>query len=64
MAECKLTDREINQRIFENYANGFTIINNEKEVFKLNLYLNWLKENFEGNVKRLVEMVKPFLKYT
>ncbi|MCW5520105.1 BLUF domain-containing protein [Aureitalea sp. L0-47] len=60
----KLTDREIKQRIFENYANGFTIVNNEQEVFKLNLYLNWLKENFEGNVQRLVEIVQPFLKYT
>ena len=60
----KLIDRDIDQRIFENYSNGFTIINNEQEVFKLNLYLNWLKDNFEGDVQRLVEIVKPFLKYT
>ena len=60
----KLVDRTIDQRIFENYSNGFTIINNEQEVFKLNIYLNWVKDNFEGDVQRLVEIVKPFLKYT
>jgi hypothetical protein len=60
----KLIDRKIDQRIFENYSNGFTIVNNEQEVFKLNLYLNWVKDNFVGDVQRLVEIVKPFLKYT
>jgi len=60
----RLIDSEIKHRIFENYSNGFTIINHESEVFKLNLYLNWLKDNFTGNVQRLVDIVKPFLKYT
>ncbi|MBT8263545.1 MAG: BLUF domain-containing protein [Bacteroidia bacterium] len=59
----KLTESNISQRIFENYSNGFTIVNNESEVFKLNLYLKWLKENFEGDVERLFKIVKPFLKY-
>jgi hypothetical protein len=59
----KLTESDISQRIFENYSNGFTIVNNEPEIFKLNLYLKWLKENFEGDVKRLIEIVRPFLKY-
>jgi hypothetical protein len=60
----KLTERNIAQRIFENYSNGFTIVNNEPEIFKLNLYLKWLKENFDGDVRRLIDVVRPFLKYT
>jgi hypothetical protein len=60
----KLIDSKISQRIFENYSNGFTIVNNEPEIFKLNLYLKWLKANFEGDVNRLIEVVRPFLKYT
>ena len=58
----KLIDTEIKERLFENYSNGVTIVKDERATFKLNLYLKWLKDNFGGNVSKLSEIIRPFLK--
>ena len=59
----KLIDRTVDQRIFENYSNGFTIVKDEKAIFKLNLYLKWLRANFEDDTADFAEIIKPFLRY-
>ena len=59
----KLVDHFIDERIFEYYSNGFTIVTDEKAIFKLNLYLNWLQDNFSGDTSNLAQIMQPFLKY-
>jgi len=56
-------DKFVDERMFEYYSNGFTIVKDEKAIFKLNLYLNWLQNNFSGRASNLARVMKPFLRY-
>lgn len=51
----------IKHRIFENYQTGFSIINDPHSKFKLQLYLNWIEENFQGTIKKRAEIISPFI---
>lgn len=51
----------ISNRIFENYQTGFSIINDPQSRFKLQVYLRWIEENFDGAIKKRAEIIRPFI---
>ena len=51
----------INHRIFENYQTGFSIVNDPQSRFKLQVYLRWIEENFDGAIKKRAEIIRPFI---
>jgi len=51
----------IEQRIFEDYNFGFTIINNPNELNRLNEYLSWLKNADDILANKVIYMVKNFI---
>ena len=59
----EILSQPIEHRIYENYQTGFSIVNTEKAIFKLKLYVNWLEKNFEGVIKTQAEIIQPFIKY-
>lgn len=59
----EILNESIEHRIYENYETGFSIINTEKAIFKLRLFVNWLEQNFEGKIKKRAELIQPFIKY-
>lgn len=59
----EILNTETKDRIFENYDTGFSIVNNEKSFFKLKLFMNWIENNFDGNIKKRAEIIQSFIKY-
>lgn len=51
----------IRHRIFENYQTGFSIVNDPQSKFKLQVYLRWIEENFDGTIKKRAEIIRPFI---
>ena len=51
----------IKDRIFENYQTGFSIVNDPESRFKLQVYLRWIEENFDGAIKKRAEIIRPFI---
>ncbi|XCF07113.1 BLUF domain-containing protein [Tamlana crocina] len=57
----EIINSEIEERIFEDYNFGFTIVNNSEELKNLYQYLDWLKEADSSHVNKVVKMVENFV---
>ena len=56
-----LVNTEICDRLFEGYDTEFSIIDNNKQIHKLKLYLNWLKQAELGRVNKLITIIENFV---
>lgn len=56
-----IIDTTIEQRIFEDYNFGFTIINDKKKLNNLGEYLNWLKNADCDYATKVITMVENFI---
>ncbi len=57
----KVINTTIEQRIFQDYNFGFTVINKKEELQNLNEYLNWLKNADSVLANEVIAMVKNFI---
>ena len=57
----KVINTSIDQRIFEDYNFGFTIIDNKRGLKNLNEYLEWLKEADNELANKVITMVENFI---
>ncbi|NQX78014.1 BLUF domain-containing protein [Gilvibacter sp.] len=57
----EIMNQPAEERMFENYMSGFTIIEPSKEIFQLQKYIRFLEDNFDEAVKNRAEMVRPFI---
>ncbi len=57
----EIINSEIEERIFEDYNFGFTIVNNNEELKNLYQYLDWLKEADSSHANKVVRMVENFV---
>ncbi|AUP78464.1 BLUF domain-containing protein [Flavivirga eckloniae] len=57
----KVINIDIQQRIFEDYNFGFTIVNDSKELDKLYEYLEWLRKAENTLANKVVNMVENFI---
>ena len=57
----KVINTSIQERIFEDYNFGFTIIDNKKGLNNLNNYLAWLKEADNKLANKVITMVENFI---
>ncbi len=57
----KVINTQVEQRIFEDYNFGFTIINNKSEFKNLTNYLNWLRDADNINANKVIAMVENFM---
>ncbi len=51
-----------NDRIFEDYNYGFTVIDNKLSVEKLNKYLSWLHNHPSNEINKFVTLMQQFTK--
>lgn len=58
----KVINTNVDQRIFEDYNFGFTIINNKSELKNLHNYLDWLRDANNTSVNKVISMVENFIK--
>ena len=58
----KVINLNIEERIFEDYNFGFTIIESSNEFNELNEYLNWLKNADHKIANKLIGMVENFIR--
>lgn len=58
----KVINANVEQRIFEDYNFGFTIVRSSSEFEELNDYLNWLKNADHQIANRLIKMVENFIR--
>jgi hypothetical protein len=56
-----LIDTEICDRIFESYNTEFPIIENNRQIHKLKLYLNWLKYAELQKINKLITIIENFV---
>lgn len=57
----KVINIDIQQRIFEDYNFGFTIVNNSKGLDNLYEYLEWLRKAENTLANKVVNMVENFI---
>ncbi|MDD7886596.1 BLUF domain-containing protein [Flavivirga sp. 57AJ16] len=57
----KVINIDIQQRIFEDYNFGFTIVNNSKELNNLHEYLEWLRKADNKLANKVINMVENFI---
>ncbi|NMH88476.1 BLUF domain-containing protein [Flavivirga algicola] len=57
----KVINIDIQQRIFEDYNFGFTIINDNNELNRLYEYLEWLRKADNTLANKVVNMVENFI---
>lgn len=57
----KVINANIDQRIFEDYNFGFTVVKDSKEFNKLNEYLYWLKNADNKLANKVIIMVENFI---
>ena len=57
----KVIDINTQQRIFEDYNFGFTIVDNSKQLNELNEYLEWLRKANNTLANKVVNMVENFI---
>ncbi|MGB5418460.1 BLUF domain-containing protein [Algibacter sp.] len=57
----KVINNTIEQRIFEDYNFGFSIIKSSQEFNELNDYLNWLKHADNKIANKVILMVENFI---
>lgn len=58
----KVININIEERIFEDYNFGFTIVKSSNEFKELTDYLNWLKNADHQITNKLIVMVENFIK--
>ena len=58
----KVINIDIEQRIFEDYNFGFTVINSSKEFDELDEYLKWLKNAENKLANKVISMVENFIR--
>ena len=58
----KVINIEIEQRIFEDYNFGFTVVNSNKEFDELDEYLKWLKNAENKLANKVISMVENFIR--
>ncbi|WP_203255877.1 BLUF domain-containing protein [Hyunsoonleella ulvae] len=58
----KVINTNIEERIFEDYNFGFTVVKTSTEFKELNEYLNWLKNADHQLANKLITMVENFIK--
>lgn len=56
-----IVNTTINQRMFEDYNFGFTIINTPSMLDKLNEYLEWLKTADDKLANKVISIVENFI---
>lgn len=56
-----IIDTEICGRLFEDYDTEFSIIDNNRQIRKLKLYLNWLKQAELEEVNKLITIIENFV---
>ncbi|GAA4932754.1 hypothetical protein GCM10023314_01410 [Algibacter agarivorans] len=57
----KVINTSIDERIFEDYNFGFTIIDNERGLNNLHDYLNWLRGAENELANKVITMVENFI---
>ncbi|WP_298499446.1 BLUF domain-containing protein [uncultured Algibacter sp.] len=57
----KVINNNIEQRIFEDYNFGFSIVKSSQEFNELNEYLNWLKQADNKIANKVILMVENFI---
>ena len=57
----EVINTNIEERIFQDYNFGFTIINNKQGLKNLYDYLEWLKEAENKSVNKVISMVENFI---
>jgi len=57
----KIIETNIEERYFEDYKFGFTIVNNRDTLNNLEDYLNWLKDAENIIANEIVSLVKNFI---
>lgn len=57
----EIINTNIEQRIFEDYNFGFTIVNNSNELNKLYEYLDWLKKANNTLANKVINIVENFI---
>ena len=58
----KVINIEVEQRIFEDYNFGFTVIDSNKEFGELYDYLEWLKNAENKFANKVITMVENFIR--
>lgn len=58
----KVININVEERIFEDYNFGFTVVKSSTEFEELNEYLNWLKNADHQIANKLITMVENFIK--
>ncbi|UKM66238.1 BLUF domain-containing protein [Flavobacteriaceae bacterium GSB9] len=57
----KVISSEVDERIFEDYNFGFTIVDNKQALTDLYQYLEWLKEADSPYANKVILMVENFI---
>ncbi|SHJ05626.1 BLUF domain-containing protein [Algibacter luteus] len=57
----KVINNKIEQRIFEDYNFGFSIVKSSSEFNQLNEYLKWLKQADNKIANKVISMVENFI---
>lgn len=57
----KVIDTALEQRIFDDYHFGFTLVNNKKSLQNLYDYLEWLRNANSTSINKVVAMVENFI---
>jgi len=60
----KIIDTTIEQRFFQDYNCGFTVINDSQTMHKLKDYLEWLKSSDDIKAKKIISIVENFIIYS
>lgn len=58
----KVININVEQRIFEDYSFGFTVVKSSSEFEELNEYLAWLKNADHQITNKLITMVENFIR--
>ena len=56
-----IVDTEICDRLFESYDTKFSIVDNNRQIHKLKLYLNWIKQAELEKVNKLIKIIENFV---
>ncbi|WP_242202278.1 BLUF domain-containing protein [Aestuariivivens insulae] len=57
----EIINTNIEERIFQDYNFGFTIVDNKKGLQNLNDYLEWLKEAENRSANKVISIVENFI---
>ncbi|MDC7998633.1 BLUF domain-containing protein [Gilvibacter sediminis] len=57
----EIMNQPAEERMFENYLTGFTIVDSQKDIYQLQKYMRFLEDNFDDGIKNRAEMVRPFI---